>query len=206
MSSKRWLQELREGDCIVAFSRREIFDFKRTIERESLGKIAPSVVYGRLPPETRVAQTNLFNTKGNRCKVLIASDAIGMGLNLNIQRVVFSRIEKFDGEEQRTLTAAEAKQIAGRAGRYRSDFPEGLVTTMSKRDQKVIRQLLKQDYEPLPAAGILPSFEQLATVYHATSLASLADIVQVIESHWTLPGDYFMCSSKDFIRVAKLIE
>jgi hypothetical protein len=60
--------------------------------------------------------------------VLVASDAIGMGLNLNISRVVFSTLHKFDGYKRRLLTDSEIKQIAGRAGRYRSIFPTGEVT------------------------------------------------------------------------------
>jgi superfamily II RNA helicase len=62
-----------------------------------------------------------------RYDVLVASDAIGMGLNLNIRRLIFSTMEKFDGTEVRNLTISEIKQIAGRAGRFGSQFPKGEV-------------------------------------------------------------------------------
>lgn len=85
-------------------------------------------MYGNLPPETRVGQAALFNDPKSPYDVLVASDAIGMGLNLNIARVIFSTLWKFDGVERRLLTNSEIKQIAGRAGRYRSLFPTGEVS------------------------------------------------------------------------------
>lgn len=84
--------------------------------------------YGGLPPEARQNQADLFNSPESEFEVLIASDAIGMGLNLNIKRIIFSTIHKFDGTKTRPLTKLEIKQIAGRAGRYGSAFPEGVVT------------------------------------------------------------------------------
>lgn len=74
------------------------------------------------------AQATLFNQPGSGFDVLVASDAIGMGLNLNIGRVVFTRMEKFDGEATRRLLPAEALQIGGRAGRFGTAFPEGTVS------------------------------------------------------------------------------
>jgi ATP-dependent RNA helicase SUPV3L1/SUV3 len=85
-------------------------------------------VYGSLPPETRSTQAALFNDRNSGYDVLVASDAIGMGLNLNIKRIIFSTLEKFDGTTRRHLTEAETKQIAGRAGRFGGEYPEGLVT------------------------------------------------------------------------------
>ncbi len=70
-----------------------------------------------LPPEARSQQAVLFNKPRSGYSVLAASDAVGMGLNLNIRRVVFTSLAKFDGIRQRPLTAGETKQIAGRAGR-----------------------------------------------------------------------------------------
>lgn len=100
--------------------------------------------YGSLPPATRSQQAKLFNDPDSdfdsTCSVtweahlltpllvLVASDAIGMGLNLNIRRLVFSSMEKFDGVQRRFLNDAEIKQIAGRAGRYGGQYPEGEVT------------------------------------------------------------------------------
>ena len=93
------LSRIQPGDCLVAFSRREIFSLKQRVEEAS--GLECCMVYGSLPPETRSAQAKDFNDPGTSSQVLVASDAIGMGLNLNIQRIVFSSLHKFDGMQVR---------------------------------------------------------------------------------------------------------
>lgn len=107
------LGDLRAGDALVAFSRREVLDFRAELMQRGR-RVA--VVYGALSPEVRRAEAARFN-EGD-ADVLVATDAIGMGLNLNIRRVVFGALRKFDGTQSRDLTAQEVKQIGGRAGRY----------------------------------------------------------------------------------------
>ncbi|GMM34899.1 ATP-dependent RNA helicase [Saccharomycopsis crataegensis] len=108
--------ELQKGDCVVAFSKAKILDLKLRIERTTSLKVA--VIYGALPAETRAEQAKAFNS--GEADVLVASDAIGMGLNLSIRKVIFSTTEKFDGGSRRRLTVSEIKQISGRAGRFKS--------------------------------------------------------------------------------------
>lgn len=116
---------LRTGDCVVAFSQKRIYDFRKFIEEKKGWKC--SVVYGKLPSNIRLEQAQLFNQGRN--KILIASDAIGMGMNLNIQRIVFSSLSKFDGNIFGELSPHHTKQIAGRAGRFKSKYKTGYVTT-----------------------------------------------------------------------------
>ncbi|KAJ7528220.1 hypothetical protein O6H91_16G090200 [Diphasiastrum complanatum] len=123
---------VKRGDCIIAFSRREIFSIKKKIEAE--GKFKCAVVYGSLPPEARTRQAEQFNDSSSGYDILVASDAIGMGLNLNIRRIVFSTLEKFDGTRFRPLDVMQIKQIAGRAGRYGSSFQKGEVTCLDLYD------------------------------------------------------------------------
>ena len=78
------------------------------------------VVYGSLPSETRAQQARLFNAEGTGFDVLVATDAIGMGLNLNIRRVIFHSTTKSDGYRRRRIEKTMLKQIAGRAGRAAS--------------------------------------------------------------------------------------
>ena len=111
------LKDLRKGDCIVSFSVMGIHALRRQIERATGKKVA--TVYGSLPPETRAQQARLFNDPENEYDYLVASDAVGMGLNLAIKRIIFESSSKFDGNQRRTLGVADIKQIAGRAGRYR---------------------------------------------------------------------------------------
>ncbi|KAK5121713.1 hypothetical protein LTR85_004588 [Meristemomyces frigidus] len=112
------LRKLRKGDCIVSFSVMGIHALRRQIERQTGRKVA--TVYGSLPPETRAQQARLFNDPHNDYDFLVASDAVGMGLNLAIKRMIFEASSKFDGVQRRTLGIADIKQIGGRAGRYRT--------------------------------------------------------------------------------------
>ena len=112
------LRKLRKGDCIVSFSVIGIHALRKQIEQRTGRKVA--TVYGSLPPETRAQQAKLFNDPDNDYDFLVASDAVGMGLNLAIKRIIFEASSKFDGIQRRTLSVADIKQIAGRAGRYRT--------------------------------------------------------------------------------------
>lgn len=106
-------EDVREGDALIAFSKRAVLDIAGRLERYG---IQASVIYGSLPPEIRRRQIHLF--AGRETRVVVSTDAIGMGLNLPVQRIVFMQTEKFDGNSTRSLMASEIKQIAGRAGRY----------------------------------------------------------------------------------------
>eukprot|EP00898_Chlorokybus_atmophyticus_P007868 jgi/Chlat1/8082/Chrsp75S07542 len=180
------LDGVKAGDCVVAFSRRDVHSIKREIE--AAGKHRCCVVYGSLPPETRSkqAQAVLFNAARSGFGVLVASDAVGMGLNLNIRRVVFSTTAKYDGENFRPLTASELKQIAGRAGRFSSRYPTGVVTCMDEEDLPFIKEALATPSEPLQSAGLFPTFE-LLELYSAQH-----------------PGDSFVKALGSFIESAKL--
>ncbi|KAF2708913.1 P-loop containing nucleoside triphosphate hydrolase protein [Pleomassaria siparia CBS 279.74] len=112
------LTGLEKGDCVVAFSVLAIHGIRKTIEKNTGKKCA--IVYGSLPPETRAHQARLFNDPDNDYDFLVASDAIGMGLNLSIKRVIFESIVKNNGASLVPLQVSEVKQIAGRAGRYKT--------------------------------------------------------------------------------------
>lgn len=117
--------KVEPGDCIVAFSKSDIFSIRRIIEELTPYKCA--VIYGALPPETRSEQARLFN-EGSQFQVLVASDAVGMGLNLNIKRMVFHTTLKWAGKQLGLgwLDPSAVKQIGGRAGRLSSAFKFGM--------------------------------------------------------------------------------
>ncbi|GKV17780.1 hypothetical protein SLEP1_g28241 [Rubroshorea leprosula] len=131
---------IKTGDCIVTFSHHQIYKFKKQIQDG--GKHLCSVVYGSLPPETRTRQKKMFNDETSEFDVLVVSDAIGMGLNLNISRIIFSAMKKFDGVEMRELTVPEIKQIAGRAGRCGSKFPVAEVNFLHADDLPLLHSSL----------------------------------------------------------------
>ncbi|KAL4437560.1 hypothetical protein ABPG77_003541 [Micractinium sp. CCAP 211/92] len=157
------LERTRAGDCVVAFSRREVHALRRRIEAH--GQHRCCVVYGALPPDARQQQAALFNAPRSGYGVLAASDAVGMGLNLAIRRVVFTSVRKFDGTQERLLTPSEVKQVAGRAGRYGSRFPSGVVTATSAEDLDYVAWALQQPPEPLQSAYLLPSLAQIELLH-----------------------------------------
>ncbi|ETS65378.1 hypothetical protein PaG_00112 [Moesziomyces aphidis] len=159
------LARIERGDCIVAFSRSGIFALKREIEQKTGLRCA--VAYGALPPETKAEQAKLFNE--GKLDVMVASDAIGMGLNLRIKRVVFDTLTKWNGSEEVTLSASQIKQIAGRAGRYGTQSAStkpadlgGIVTTRHEHELEVLRAALASPLRPITRAAIQPPREALS--------------------------------------------
>lgn len=146
---------IRPGDCVVAFSRRWLHRLRKHISR-SMGAHVTGMVYGALPPEARRSQAAQFNRPGSGVDVLVASDAIGMGLNLNIRRIVFATMSKFDGDTKRALTPSEVKQIAGRAGRFASDHPQGYVAVMEGEDVGALQAALLAPSCEITSASLLP--------------------------------------------------
>ena len=154
-----YADSVQPGDCVVAFTRKDIFAIKREIER--LTPYRCCVVYGSLPPITRSQQAQLFNDPDSGHDVLVASDAIGMGLNLNIRRIIFHTIYKHDGSGITRLSHSEIKQIAGRAGRRNSPYPDGLVTCRLEEDLPYIRECMESEISPITKAGLMPMPEHL---------------------------------------------
>ncbi|WP_069998326.1 helicase-related protein [Cellulosilyticum sp. I15G10I2] len=106
------LKAIEKGDALVVFSKKRVLELAKYYLEQG---IKASIIYGDLPPEVRRMQYQAFINGEN--SILIATDAIGMGVNLPIRRILFMNIKKFDGDEVRFLTSQEVKQIAGRAGR-----------------------------------------------------------------------------------------
>ncbi|KAM0273558.1 hypothetical protein ACHAQH_008255 [Verticillium albo-atrum] len=169
-SLKGDLSKLEKGDAVVAFSRVGLHGLKKAIEEKTGRRCA--IVYGSLPPETRAQQAALFNDPDNDYDFLVASDAIGMGLNLEVKRIIFETAAKFDGVNFRGLSTSEIKQIGGRAGRFRSarqastsaegdktlveKKSPGLVTTLDPLDLARVQEAFTQQAEPIEAAYINP--------------------------------------------------
>ncbi len=116
------LSRLPRRSAIVAFSAEEVYAIAEALRRLRGGA---AVVMGALSPRTRNAQVAMF--QAGEVDYLVATDAIGMGLNLNVNHVAFASLAKFDGRRQRRLTIAEMAQIAGRAGRHQQDGTFGTV-------------------------------------------------------------------------------
>lgn len=131
--------EVEEGDAIVVFSKKKVLELA---EEYSSKGIKASLIYGDLPPEVRRKQYEQFVNK--ETKILITTDAIGMGVNLPIRRIIFLSVKKFDGEEVRFLTSQEVKQIAGRAGRQ-GIYDVGYVASVGNNAEVIKDKLLRED-------------------------------------------------------------
>ncbi|MDX2011753.1 MAG: helicase-related protein [Myxococcaceae bacterium] len=118
------LKSLPPRSAVVAFSTERVYELAQAL-RQLRGGVA--VVLGALSPRTRNAQVALYQAR--EVEYLVATDAIGLGLNLDLERVAFASLSKFDGFEQRELTVDELGQIAGRAGRHVRDGEFGTLTS-----------------------------------------------------------------------------
>ena len=144
------VDNVMEGDAIVLFSKKKVLEMAKTYSEKG---IKASIIYGDLPPEVRKKQYDQFINKEN--KIVITTDAIGMGVNLPIRRVVFVNTKKFDGEEFRELKSQEVKQIAGRAGR-KGIYEVGYVATI-KGWQEFIKERIEEEDMTIQSAVLGPS-------------------------------------------------
>jgi ATP-dependent RNA helicase SUPV3L1/SUV3 len=127
------LTRLPRRSAVVAFSADAVYAIAELIRRQRGGA---AVVMGSLSPRTRNAQVNLFQS--GEVDFLVATDAIGMGLNMDVDHVAFAGLRKFDGRRLRSLHAHEIAQIAGRAGRFRKDGAFGVTGDAPDLDPEVV--------------------------------------------------------------------
>ena len=166
------LVRLPPRSAVVAFSAAEIYALAELIRRRKGGC---AVVMGRLSPRTRNAQVALYQAR--EVDFLVATDAIGMGLNMNVDHVAFAGLGKFDGHRPRRLTAAEVAQIAGRAGRGMKDGSFGTTTECPPIGDDIV------------AAVEAHSFEALDTLCWRNSELDFASLDGLIDSlNATPPG------------------
>lgn len=215
-------KKLQKGDCIVAFSRLNLHTLKRMVEKHTGKRCA--IIYGALPPEVRVQQAALFNDPDNDYDYIVASDAIGMGLNLEIRRVILESVFKYDGHQNRMLTFPEIKQIGGRAGRYRSaqnasdvklnsgkppaeEKKVGLVTTMDRADLRSIRRAFNTPVKDLGVAYIQPPaavIERFSTYFPPDT--PLSFILMRIKELASVGEQYQLGFNEESLTVADIIQ
>src|SRR5271166_1742355 len=130
--------------AVVAFAIADVFSLAELIRRQRGGA---AVVLGALSPRARNAQVGMF--QAGEVDYLVATDAIGMGLNMDLDHVAFARIGKFDGRGPRRLTAAEIAQIAGRAGRHMSDGTFGTTAEQGPLDPEIVEAVEAHRFDPL---------------------------------------------------------
>ena len=138
------LTKLPPRSAVVAFSAAEVYAIAELIRRRRGGC---AVVMGRLSPRTRNAQVALYQDK--EVDYLVATDAIGMGLNMDVDHVAFAGLSKFDGARPRRLSAAEVAQIAGRAGRGMRDGSFGTTGTCPELPEDIAEAVQAHRFDPI---------------------------------------------------------
>ncbi len=143
----------RKNDAYIVFSRLGAHQMAEWLEEQGM---TPSIVYGKLPYEVKMEEARKFENGQTDC--LVATDAIAIGQNYNIERIVFRDVTKFINRHEIRLDTQTVKQVAGRAGRY-GRFPVGYVNTWRKADREEIRMKLEEEDIPSKTAPLeLPAF------------------------------------------------
>jgi len=143
-SGHKKVTRLPPRSAVIAFSIADVFSLAELVRRQRGGT---AVVMGALSPRTRNAQVGMF--QAGEVDYLVATDAIGMGLNMDLNHVAFARLAKFDGRGLRRLSAAEIGQIAGRAGRHMSDGTFGTTADEGPLDPEIVSAVEAHKFEPL---------------------------------------------------------
>jgi ATP-dependent RNA helicase SUPV3L1/SUV3 len=187
---------LKKGDAVVAFSRREVLMLR---DQVAANGHPVSVIYGALPPEVRRREAERF--AHGHAHILVATDAIGMGLNLPIRRVLFSTLKKFDGVGDRLLNESEVHQIAGRAGRY-GMHEEGFTGVLREAEPTALRTL--KDLLPKPPraprdfkATVAPNWWHVDTIAKRLHLTQLRAVLNVFVDQLKLDNAHFAVAELD---------
>jgi ATP-dependent RNA helicase SUPV3L1/SUV3 len=178
------------GDAVVAFSRRDVLMLRDQI---AAAGHPVSVIYGALPPEVRRREAERFAEGASH--ILVATDAIGMGLNLPIRRVLFSTMTKFDGVNDRPLGESEVHQIAGRAGRF-GIHEEGFVGVLKEAEPGALRLLTdllpKAPRAPRDfKAPVAPNNWHVQTIASRLGLTKLRQVLGVFVEQLKLDDAHF---------------
>ncbi|MEK7688450.1 MAG: helicase-related protein, partial [Pseudomonadota bacterium] len=135
---------LPRRSAVVGFSANEVYEIAELVRRQRGGT---AIVMGAMSPRTRNAQVDMFQS--GEVDYLVATDAIGMGLNMDVNHVWFASLRKFDGRSSRPLRAVELAQIAGRAGRHMNDGTFGTTADVSGLEPEVVEAIENHRFDPL---------------------------------------------------------
>ncbi|GAA0485523.1 helicase-related protein [Parasphingorhabdus litoris] len=186
----RKLSRLPRRSAIVAFSVEDVYAIAEMLRRQHGGA---AIVMGSLSPQTRNAQVKMY--QDGEVDYLVATDAIGMGLNLDVSHVAFASLKKFDGRRRRRLTLAEIGQIAGRAGRHQKDGSFGVLSGLASSDE-----LEPEEIERLEDHA----FPRLEWLYWRNAEPDLASVTSLIQSLEDKPKDRLLQAAPEAIDLAVL--
>ena len=217
------LSRLPRRSAVVGFSASDVYGLAELLRRKKGGV---AIVMGALSPRTRNAQVDMY--QAGDVDYLVATDAIGMGLNMDVRHISFASLAKFDGHKYRNLTHAEAAQIAGRAGRYKKDgsfstlggeseaMDEEMITRIEEHNFEVVRNILWRSHrlDFTTTDRLIRSLEQQTDVKGLVRMRDAADMTalkalskeQEIQNLTTTPDDvqrlWDVCQIPDFRKLS----
>lgn len=178
--------KLQKGDAVIAFTRKDVLTLSARFRQWGHGVAS---IYGALSPEVRRTESKRFCE--GEADILVATDAIGMGLNLPIRRVIFSSIAKFDGVASRPINATEVRQIGGRAGRF-GIYDIGYVSAFE--DDELIHlehMLTTSDVADLEKLPISPSFLHLSEIAGTLQTYKISEALAYFAERISIDSDLF---------------
>lgn len=200
------LSQMQKNDALIVFSRRNALKYKADLEELDF-KV--SIVYGRLSPEVRREQARKFDE--GETDIMVSTDAIAMGMNLPVRRIVFSALSKFVDDKENPLTFSEIKQIAGRAGRFKR-FPVGEVTTLNRVEDglHILRNALSHHLGQSDKAMVGPDLDIFSSVNHALEsnslpILSLSEFLRLFNT-MTFQKPFYCVDMKEMIELAEMVE
>jgi len=189
-SRQKLKPKLQKGDAIIAFSRKDVLTFSARLRQWGF---TVASIYGALSPEVRRAESERFSL--GKADVLVATDAIGMGLNLPIRRVIFSSIYKFDGLASRQLNSTEVRQIAGRAGRF-GIYDTGYINVFECDELIHIEHMLTtDDTSNLTKLPINISFGQIESISQKLHTRKIAEVLTYHQQRVRIDSELFTQTS-----------
>lgn len=206
MQNQIALTQMEKNDALIVFSRRNALKYKSELEELDF-KV--SIVYGRLSPEVRREQARKFDE--GETDIMVSTDAIAMGMNLPVKRIVFSALSKYVDERENPLTFSEIKQISGRAGRFKR-FPVGHVTTLNKVEDglRILKNAISHHLVQSEKAMVGPDLDifksvNLALDTNGLPSLSLSEFLRLFNT-MTFQKPFYCVDMKEMIELAEMVE
>lgn len=194
------LGNLKPYTALIAFSRSDVLKLKQKLHK----KHSVSVIYGNLSPEVRRDEARRF--RDGETQILIATDAIAMGLNLPIKTILFTNHMKFDGVSRRGINVNEIVQIAGRAGRY-GHHEEGFIGATTKDGLQYIQKEYSRPVKTIkPPFNVKINTKQLEDLSSHLQTTSLTKVLKYFAKHMNFDGPFVACNISSMITAAKILD
>jgi ATP-dependent RNA helicase SUPV3L1/SUV3 len=197
------LMDVEPGTAIIAFSRRDVLAIRSQIERRY--KVA--VIYGNLTPEVRREEARRF--RSGEAQVLVATDAIAMGLNLPIKTVLMSTLTKWNGREEVQLSPAELLQIGGRAGRF-GKFEQGYVGTLRRSDGRRVAEVFSPGFTAPPRplrTSVRPGSHHIEAIAAGLGTDRLAKVLAAFQRGMSFDSPLLSPGvTDDMVRLADIVD